>query len=294
MQNDVQEDLTARLRRHVDVLAELIGERNTRRPQALDAARAYLRRDLEGMGHPVTDQPFQVHNRPALNLEVILPGSRPSKPTLVIGAHYDSAFGTPGADDNASAVAILLEISRALAGRKLRRTVRIVFYDCEEPPHFNLGEMGSQFHAAELRRSGERVMGMICLESLGYYTAGQVSPFMPRLVRWIVRIFGQRNAAVVCDPPSLRFGLSFVARFATSGLFPFVPAALPVRWVPDIALSDHRAYWEQGFPALMITDTAHLRNPNYHQPTDQLATLDLPRMTRLCRQLQRAVYRMCN
>ena len=163
-------DLTSRLRKHVDVLAELIGERNTSRPQALQLARDYIQRELVAMGHAVTPQPFKVRSRPAVNYEVFLPGRRSSKPTLVIGAHYDSAVGTPGADDNASAVAILLEISRALAGRKLRRNVRIVFYDCEEAPHFNFAEMGSQFHAAGLRSKGEALMGMICLESLGYFT----------------------------------------------------------------------------------------------------------------------------
>ncbi len=288
------DELTDRLRTHVDVLAELIGQRNTAHPTGLDAARAYLRREVEGMGHVVGEQHFTVHNRAAVNLEVVLAGTKPSRPTLVIGAHYDSAHGTPGADDNASAVAILLEISRALAGRKPKRTVRIVFFDCEEPPHFNFGEMGSQYHAAELRRSGEKVWGMICLESLGYYpNNGPISPHLPWPLRWFNRLFGQRYVVVVSDVASIRFGLRFEWSFATSGLFPHLPAAIPVRWVPDIALSDHRGYWEQGFNALMITDTAHLRNPNYHQMTDCLQTLDLLRMGRLCRQLQRTVRRLC-
>src|SRR5689334_15536497 len=109
--------LTQRLRKHVDMLAELIGERNTQHPAGLEAARAYLRRELGEMGHVVVDQPFTVHNREALNLEVVLPGRRKNAGTIVIGAHYDSAIGTPGADDNASAVAMLVEISRAFAGR---------------------------------------------------------------------------------------------------------------------------------------------------------------------------------
>jgi len=290
-------DLAEHLRKHVDVLAELIGERNTAHPGGLDAARAYLRRELTAMGHVVTDQPFDVHNRKAVNLEVLLPGRKPSLPTLVIGAHYDSANGTPGADDNASAVAILLEIARSLAQknarRQLKRTVRIVFFDCEEPPHFNFGEMGSQFHAAELRRSGEKVLGMICLESLGYYPrSAEMAALTPRPLRWFSKCFGQRYVVIVSDVRSAGFGWRFVWHFATSGLFPFLPAAMPVKWVPDIALSDHRGYWEQGFRALMVTDTAHLRNPNYHAATDRLATLDVPRMAKLCGQLQRAVGRM--
>lgn len=290
---DLSMNLTDRVRRHVEVLAELIGERNTPRPSALDATRTYLRRELQAMGHEVVEQRFDVHNRAAINLEVVLRGAKPRKPTLIVGAHYDSAPGTPGADDNASAVAILLEISRVLAQRPPKRTVRIVFYDCEEPPHFNFGEMGSQYHAAQLRRSEEAVLGMICLESLGYFVREpNRSPYLPWPLRWLTRLVGQRFVVIVSNLHSARFGWRFIWRFATSGMFPFLPAALPVRWVPDIELSDHRGYWEQGFAALMVTDTAHLRNPNYHQPTDRLETLDLKQMTRLCRQLQRAVRRL--
>jgi hypothetical protein len=286
--------LIDRLRQHVDMLAELIGERNTSHPLALEATRTYLRRELTSMGHTVVDQPFRVQSRPAVNLEVVLPGRQKTRRTLVVGAHYDSAPGTPGADDNASAVAMLLEISRALSGRRLKRTVRIVFYDCEEPPHFNFGEMGSQYHAAALRRSNEAVLGMICLESLGFFSsAANGRSNLPWPLRWINRVMGQRYVVVVSDVVSARFGWRFVWRLATSGTFPFLPAALPVRWVPDIALSDHRGYWEQRFPALMITDTAHLRNPNYHRPTDRMETLDFPRMERLCAQLCRAIGRLC-
>ena len=286
-------DLAARLRRHVDVLAELIGERNTAHPAALEATRTYLRRELVAMGHGVVDQPFRVVDRPAVNLEVVLPGRLPRRGTLVVGAHYDSAQGTPGADDNASAVAVLLEVARALAGRQPRRTVRVVFFDCEEPPYFNRGQMGSQHHAAGLRKAGERVLGMVCLESLGYYTADRHrSRHLPFPLRWVDRVFGQRYVVIVSDVRSVRFGLRFVARFASSGTFPFLPAALPVTWVPEIELSDHRGYWEQGYAALMVTDTAFLRNPNYHQPTDRLATLDVPRLAKLCRQLQRTVRRL--
>ncbi len=275
------------------MLAELIGERNTNRPQALDAARSYIRRELARMGLSATDQQFKVHNRDAINLEVLLPGSKSKQPSLVIGAHYDTVPGTPGADDNASAVAILLEISRSLSTRKNRRTTRIVFFDCEEPPHFNYGEMGSQHHAAELQESGENVIGMICLESLGYFVkTGDTAALAPWPIRWVNRIFGHRYVVVVSNLRSIGFGWRFVWRFATSGFFPFLPAALSPTWVPDISLSDHRGYCEQGFSALMITDTAHLRNPNYHRPTDRLATLDLPRMSKLCKQVSRTVLRL--
>ncbi len=242
------------------------------------------------MGYAVVPQNFEVRDRRAINLEVVLePSAATSRGTLVIGAHYDTVVGTPGADDNTSAVAILLEIARHMADVKVRRCVRFVFFDCEEPPYFNFGEMGSQHHAAELRRAGEKLMGMICLESLGYYCPPMNIDGVPAFARWLLRIGGGRNVVIVSNVRSSFFGLRFCAAFLLRGLFPFLPAALPVKWVPDIALSDHRGYWSQGYPALMITDTAHLRNPNYHMPSDRLATLDFPRMTRLCRQLQRTI-----
>ena len=282
-----------RLRHHVDVLAELIGERNTSHPSGLDAARTFLRRELSAMGHAVVDQTFAVHNRSAINLEVILPGEKTNRSTLIIGAHYDSAEGTPGADDNASAVAVLLEIARTFAVRPPKRPVQLVFFDCEEPPDFSVGEMGSQHHAGELARTGVPVMGMVCLESIGFFASvARPEIRLPWPLRWLNKITHERHIVIVSDLRSLGFGIRFVTKFLTSGFFPFLPAALPVSWVSDISLSDHRAYWEQGFPALMVTDTAHLRNPNYHQTTDRLATLDLTRMARLCVQLQRTLRRL--
>lgn len=282
-----------RLRHHVDVLAELIGERNSAHPAGIEAARDYLCRTLREMGGEPVEYEYRTASRPAANVEIVLPGSRAKAPTLVVGAHYDTAVGTPGADDNASAVAILLEIVRGLLATKPKRSVRFVFFDCEEPPHFHCNEMGSQQHARVLRERGERLLGMVCLESLGYFPRHpQPDGFVPRIVRWIHRIAGGRNVVIVSDLRSIPFGLRFVWSFLRSGLFPFIPAALPPRIMPAIQLSDHRSYWSEGYRALMVTNTAMLRNPNYHQPTDRLDTLDLERMAALCRVLTRCVARL--
>lgn len=283
------------LRRHVHVLAELIGERNSTRSSALEAARAYLCRELERMGCQVRRQPYPTSQREAVNLEVVLTGARADARELVVGAHYDSAPGTPGADDNASAVAILLEMARALSRSKPKRNLRLVFFDCEEPPHFHTGEMGSMQHARRLREGGVRLLGMICLESLGYFPRQtKTDDSHSRFERWITRIIGGRSVVVVSDVASVGFGLRFVWSFLGSGWFPFLPAALPPRLVPIIELSDHRSYWDEGFPALMVTDTAFLRNPHYHQRSDRLATLDLERMSALCRVLTRCVARLAS
>jgi len=134
---------------------------------------------------------------------------------------------------------------------------------------------------------------MICLESLGYYPLRPRSDsFTPWYIRLINRLFGSRNVIIVSDLGSIPFGLRFVWSFLRSGRFPFVPAAAPRRLLPVIERSDHRSYWDEGYRALMVTDTAFLRNPNYHQPTDRLHTLDLEQMAALCHTLTACVTRL--
>lgn len=277
--------LQAALHRHVDILAGLIGERNTLRPRALDATRAYLQRQFDEIGLAIAEMPYPVRARSAINYELTLPGRDPSLPELVVGAHYDSAIGTPGADDNASAVAILIELARALRAVRLRRTVRFVFYDTEEMPHFATGEMGSQKHAEHCRRKKRQLMGMVCLESLGYF-----KPPQPQTKHWsnlILRPLGQHVIAV-SNLRSIAFLARFTAALWQGGERRVFALPLPER-VDVIHLSDHRGYWEQGYPALMLTDTAMLRNPNYHRPTDLPKSLDYRRMTTIASALIVAV-----
>jgi hypothetical protein len=283
------DDLAPRLRRHVDVLAELIGQRNTQHPEGLRAARRYIIRELQEMKHSVEEQRFAVTGREAINYEVLLRGTHPHRPALVIGAHYDTVVGTPGADDNASSVAILLEIMRSMAGRQRRRTLRAVFYDTEEMPHFATGEMGSQYHAAGCRRLGERLLGMICLESLGYFVQ-EPEPLdvAPRWMQGASRAIGRRSAVLVGNAASAAFLMRIWPRMVRRGGVSIVPIIAP-RLIRPIEFSDHRSYWEQGYPAVMLTDTAFLRNPHYHRASDRLATLNLEAMAKLCRQVTRAV-----
>ncbi len=290
--DDADEELTHlrdRLRQHVHVLAGLIGVRNTRRPSALEATLTYLRRELTAAGHAVVEQPYEVSLRSARNLEVTIEGTRPGLPELVVGAHYDTAFGTPGADDNASAVAALLEIARGVTGARFRRTVRLVFYDTEEMPHFGFGEMGSQFHAAACHKAGRRLMGMICLESIGYF--GPPDPQVRHWSRAILRPLGTKHVVAIADFRSALFLARVAWALLLGGWWRTVALAMPKR-VEVIHLSDHRGYWEQGYRALMLTDTAFLRNPNYHQPTDTPDTLDYELLARLTRALIRAVRRL--
>ncbi len=279
----------------MNVLAELIGPRDASHLSALDAARTYIARELRGATNvePVVD-PYDTPIRPAANVEVILPGSRDDRGELIIGAHYDTALGTPGADDNASAVAVLIEVARALAEMPARRrTVRFVSFDCEEPPFFGTQQMGSARHAKRLREAGANVFGMVCLESLGYYSprGSPKPPHDDRLSRIDRAYFGGRSIVIVGTPRSLRFAWAFTWRFITSGLFPVAPM-LFMKSSGVAALSDNRNYWAADFPAVMLTDTAVVRNPNYHTSRDRLSTLDVPRWTKVAQMTIRTICRL--
>jgi hypothetical protein len=153
--------------------------------------------------------------------------------------------------------------------------------------------MGSRTHAEALRARDELVCGMIWLESLGYFPKRPNPAFpAPWPLRLLNRLLGGRNVVIVSNVRSVPFGLRFLAAFLRAGWFPFIPAAAPRKLLPVIEFSDHRCYWDAGYRALMVTNTAFLRNPHYHQRTDRLATLDLDRMTRLCRVLTRTVARL--
>jgi hypothetical protein len=283
----------ARLRSHVQILAGLVGERNSSRPSALDATRAYLAKQVMDLGLQVIEHPYEISCRTAINLEVVIPGAKSDWPCLIVGAHYDTAPGTPGADDNASAVATLLEIIASLRTAPLRRTLRCIFYDCEEPPHFALGEMGSEHDARMRFKRKEAIHGMICLESIGYFPPTVPdSVHRPGWISWIQRLIGGRHLVIVSNLSSISFGFPFVLRFLTSGIVACLPAALPER-IHAISLSDHRSYWALGYRALMVTDTAMFRNPNYHMPGDLPDTLDYPRMAKIAQILTRAIGRTC-
>jgi hypothetical protein len=281
--------LADRIIRHVEVLAGLLGERNTRAPSALDAARAHIRRELQESGYTVESQDYQVMSRTATNLEAVLLGRHPQLPELVVGAHYDSAMGTPGADDNASAVAALLEIARELSGRVPRRTIRFVCYDTEEPPYFNMHQMGSQHHAARCRLLERKLVGMICLESIGYFGKPQPAAYAPRWAAWLVGRLGGRHVIVLSNLRSVPFLARFMIAMLRAGWWRGLALALPGNLLIS-QMSDHRGYWEQKYRALMVTDTALLRNPNYHEASDLPATLDFPMLTRLTECLGTAIW----
>jgi Zn-dependent M28 family amino/carboxypeptidase len=271
-----------RLHTHVDRLAGLIGPRHLGLPTSLDAAAALIQREFENLGDRVERQVYRVNGLDATNLIVERRGTRYPQEIAILGAHYDTVPGTPGADDNASAVAAMLEVARLLQQHPIERTLRFVAFTCEEPPYFYTDSMGSQVYARRCRQRGENIVGMLCLEMIGYYSTEPDSQLMPpKIPRFLRPAFPKRGdfLAAVGNLRSISLGWAFRRGFKRAVRFPLYSISLPEA-VNEIRLSDNSSFWDQGYPALMLTDTSFLRNPHYHADTDTPNTLDYARMAR--------------
>lgn len=267
----------AELRRHVDYLTSEVRPRDARHPENLDRAAGYIERELRAAGACVRVQPFVVGDKTYRNVIATF-GQDDRRPLLIVGAHYDAfsaKAGLPGADDNASGTAGLLELARLLAAAPPRAPVALVAYANEEPPYFGSERMGSFVHAEELRTSERPVAGMICLEMIGYYGAEQAYD------SWVFEaIYPRRGDFIAVAGGWEDRGLLRGVKKATRGAggVPVVSLTGP-RDMLDA--SDHRNYWMEGWSAVMVTDTAYLRNPNYHAASDVAESLDYVRMARV-------------
>ena len=273
--------LRSRVEGHVRALAEQIGERHTRRPQALADAAAYIRRQLEEQRLTVREQRFQAGGVEVSNLEAELPGTSQPNEVVVVGAHYDTVPGTPGADDNATGVAALLELARLLRDRPHARTIRLVAFVNEEPPFFQDETMGSLVYARRCAEQGEDVVAMLALEMLGYFDgAAGTQQYPPPLERF----YPEEGdfVAFVGNLASRSLVRRSVELFRASERFPSEGLAGP-SWVHGVDFSDHWSFWQQGYPALMVTDTAFLRNRHYHEPSDTVGTVDYGLLARVTR-----------
>ncbi len=258
--------LSEQLRSHVHALAEGIGERNLFLPEALKAAERYIVEQWQGQGYAVERQVEGMEDIDCANLQISVPGSRFPEEIIVVGAHYDSVFGSPGADDNASGVAALLELSRLFAPIRPDRSLRFVAFTNEEPPFFAGRHMGSLLYARAARRRGDRIHFMISLEMLGYYDRSPDSQGYPPFLKYF---FPDRGdfIAFVSNWRSRLLLRRLVRAFRDHSDFPLESLAAPMV-VPGIAASDHFSFWRQGYPAIMITDTAYFRNHWYHTAGD--------------------------
>jgi len=274
--------IDSNLRLHVDRLAGLIGPRYLQKPKTIQATIGYIEGQWGSMGYKSSQECYDAIGDRATNLIVEKSGNKRADEIILLGAHYDTVYSTPGADDNASAVAVLLEVSRLLREHQCKRTIRYVAFACEEPPYFNVDAMGSQHHARQARLRGDKIQGMLCLEMVGYYSTADNSQTVPPLIpKWMRRFFPHRGdfLAAVGNMPSWKLCWNFRRGFKRGARsMPLFSICLPEK-INEIRLSDNSSFWDQGYPALMLTDTSFLRNPNYHRATDTPDTLDYQRMT---------------
>jgi Zn-dependent M28 family amino/carboxypeptidase len=286
-----EQGLRAVLHQHVEMLAGLIGIRHDSRPSSIEATIAYLRKQFEDMGLSVESQAYPTPAMQATNLVVEWPGQSLPKEVVIVGAHYDTVLRTPGADDNASALAMMLAICKSLSGRQFKRTLRFVAFANEEPPHFVGPTMGSRVYAERCKRADDDIHLMVCLEMVGYYDTrpnSQTYPDeLPKFLRPLLPSTGD-FIAIVSDMRTRSQLGRFKKAFKKAVAFPAVAAPLPkasqIMWV-----SDHGPFWDNNYPALMVTDTSWFRNQNYHTMTDTPDTLDYDRMARVALGVTEAV-----
>lgn len=281
------------LKQHVQKLAGDIGERNMWHAENLQQAAQYIENTLQQLGYQVLTQEYDLHGQKAHNIEAILPsstGSTKKDEIIIVGAHYDSVYGSPGADDNATGVAAVLEIARLLAKQKLQRSVHFVAFVNEEPPFFMTQRMGSYQYATRAKKRNENIVAMFSIESIGYYSDKKNSQFYPFPFGYFYPNQGN-FIGFVGNLASFSLVRNAIAIFRATTAFPSEGIAAP-GWIVGISWSDQWSFWKKGYPAVMITDSALFRNPNYHTHTDLPDTIDYNRTARVVLGLTKMVARL--
>lgn len=280
------EQVTAlRLESDVRHLSESIGARAFEDTATLSSAGLWAESRLQDSGYSVTRDEYEFDGRTFTNYVAEISGSRKPTEIIVVGAHYDTMFG-PGADDNASGVAVVLALAEALKNEKPDRTLRFVAFANEEPPSFWTEQMGSLVYARGLKAKNENVVAMLSVEAVGYYSEKENSQNYPRPFSLFYPSTGD-FVGFVGNIHSRSLTRRVVRSFRSSARIPSEGAALPGSvklfgqpvGLQGIDWSDHWSFWQVGYPAVMVTDTAVFRNPWYHHMKDTADTLDYERMS---------------
>jgi hypothetical protein len=275
--------LREELRANVQKLSGEIGERNMWHYPQLNAAADFIEESFSRAALRTRRDSYEMRGQLCHNIEAEIPGNRPE--IIVIGAHYDSVFGSPGANDNGSGVAAVLALAQRFAARETERspprrtpnkTLRFVAFVNEEPPYFLSGEMGSLVYARRCKQRGDKISAMISLETIGYfsdaphsqtYPAPGLGVFYPRIGNFIGFVSNVQSRSLL---------RRVIALFRKHAKIPSEGAALPA-FVPGVSWSDQWSFWQQGYPAIMVTDTAPFRYPYYHSSNDTPDKLDYDR-----------------
>jgi peptidase M28-like protein len=276
----------ARLETHVRALSESFVPRDDAHPENLDRCAAYIRQEFESAHARVSEQPFSTGIKTYRN--VIAHFGPETKEVIVVGAHYDTAGPLPGADDNASGVAGLLELARLLGNAQLPVRVELVAYTLEEPPFFRSDQMGSAVHAKALKQNGAVVRVMFSLEMIGYFSDAPDSQQFPIPALSFLYPSEGNFISVIGEMGAGTLVRRIKRSMAEATPLPVYSINAP-RFIPGMDFSDHLNYWQEGFPAVMITDTAFYRNANYHTIADTPEKLDYRRMSHVVEGVYAAV-----
>jgi hypothetical protein len=276
------------LRQHVNALAVDIGPRTPLSGDSLVRAANYIGSVFERAGLSLSEQHYQYFDQRVTNVLGKAPKTAGASAYYVVGAHYDTVTDTPGADDNASAVAVMLELARRVQQVGLTAPVTFAAFTLEEPPAYLTGHQGSRIFVRGCQSKGDSVLGAIILEMVGYTANHQRYPYLPR---WPGYPAEGNFIGIVGNWRSLRFGRFILRGFRKYQDLPTECLFLPFDgWIlPEARMSDHASFWDAGMPALMVTDTAFFRNPNYHLPSDTIDTLDFTFMAHLVKSLELAL-----
>ncbi|MFC1844287.1 M28 family peptidase [Thermodesulfobacteriota bacterium] len=290
--SEKEKEISSDLHKHVNKLAGKIGERNIWLPAKLNAAAAYIEKIWLEQDYKVRHQEYDARGVKSVNLEVEIPGTSHAGEIVLIGAHYDSVLGCPGANDNGTGVAALLEISRLLGSRKFARTIRLVAFTNEEPPFFLRRDMGSKVYASRARKRKENIVAMLSLETMGYYSEAPFSQSYP----FPFNFFYPQTAnfiGFVGNLGSRHLVKQSLEAFRRHTKFPSEGTAAP-GWITGIGWSDHWSFWREGYRAIMVTDTALFRYEHYHTPEDTPDKIDYNRLARVTEGLSEVVVELAN
>ncbi|MFT3867388.1 MAG: M20/M25/M40 family metallo-hydrolase [Nibricoccus sp.] len=268
-------------------MAETIGPRSLYRPEVLQKAADFVAQRFESAGWTVKRLEYHVGLKRCENLEVEKRGTKFPEEIVVVGAHYDTVSFTPGADDNASGVAAMLALAERFASASPERTLRFVAFTNEEPIYFQTDAMGSRVYARHCKERGDKVVAMLALETMGYFTDAKktqhypfpLSLFYPSTGNFLAIVGNRESSALVKRVKKV---------FEETKVLAVESASLP-GGLQGVGWSDHWSFWQEGWPAVMITDTAPFRNKNYHKPTDTPDTLDYTKLSAAIQGLEAVV-----